>query len=226
MKEHPILFRPEMVKAILEDRKTQTRRPVNLPANAKHVAYWSTPTGRSQLGYADPGVNYWTTRGNHIDACPFGQPGDRLWVKERHCYLDVAKELRRDFKGARAEWDLVVEYSDGTEMCRRAVDLQPGPRPDLPRPKQTRERGEIGWRPAIFMNRWASRLSLEVTRIRVERLQEISEADVIAEGIRPREWAMENAVRYSQLWDSMRIGTSVEWVKNPWVWVIEFRRWP
>ena len=199
MKERPILFSGAMVRAILEGRKTQMRRAVKLPADADDVSYWTTPTGRSQVGYADPGVNYWTTRGNHIDPCPYGQPGDRLWVRET----------------------FYPSPCDIPTFCGfyRATD----------------EERDVKWKPSIFMPRALSRITLEVVGVRVERLQEISEADAIAEGIVPL-WLDGSPIRhdgtgaicrshFQNLWDSINgKRADAAWADNPWVWVVEFKR--
>ncbi len=243
MKERPILFSPAMVKAILDSRKTQTRRPV-MPQPGAVVDAKAFKGGGgfidSTVGDKDPLVK-----------CPYGRAGDRLWVKERHCYLDVAKKPRNDFKGARDEWDLVVEYSDGTELARVAWDNRPGPYQGPSRPKQTRDRGELKWRPSIFMHRWASRLTLEITAIRVELVQQISEKEVFAEGIQipvdsetkrpllqltgrfpPSAYLCKATIHdpaafvrahYASLWDSLNATRGYSWQTNPWVWVVEFK---
>ena len=157
-------------------------------------------------------------------------------MRERHCLLDVRKSALSRFplgpeNGNRLGpdvWGVVVEYSDGYEH-ETSVDGK--------KPKQTRERGETGWRPAIHMPRWASRLTLEVMSVRVERLQEISEGDCWDEGI--EEWLKDdkNLPRYSDgtpnkynnitqafqaMWNSIN-AKRAPWASNPWVWVIEFR---
>lgn len=160
--------------------------------------------------------------------CPYGQPGDRLWVRERHCFLDVTKSALSQFplgpqnNNARGPdiWNLCIEYSDGTQHETNREGKKP---------KQTRERGETKWRPGMFMPRWASRITLEITGVRVERVQEISGDDVLAEGIRsaplPSRSEMDMALRatYRELWDSLNAKRGFGWDKNPWVWVIEFK---
>jgi hypothetical protein len=210
MKERPILFSAPMVRAILAGTKTQTRRVVNLPADAKHVCYWAPPSGRSESGYADPGVNYWTpdpageTDSNHLNPCPYGQPGDRLWVREAFMH-----------EPADYCWEASVSIP-----CRPASTVY---RADYPESKP----GE-GWKPSIHMPRHLSRILLEVTSVRVERLQDISEADAVAEGVDfaghtdeiMHDYSPDE--RFSMLWES--INGAGSWNENPWVWVIEFRR--
>ena len=210
MKERPILFSAPMVRAILAGTKTQTRRVVNLPADAKHVCYWAPPSGRSESGYADPGVNYWTpdpageTDSNHLNPCPYGQPGDRLWVREAFMH-----------EPADYCWEASVSIP-----CRPASTVY---RADYPEFKP----GE-GWKPSIHMPRHLSRILLEVTSVRVERLQDISEADAVAEGVDfaghtdeiMHDYSPDE--RFSMLWES--INGAGSWNENPWVWVVEFRR--
>jgi len=217
----PILFSGPMVRAILDGRKTQTRRIVKLPSDAEQVKYWTTPSRKPQEGYADPGVNYWTRRGNHIDPCPYGVPGDRLWVRESlthitsdpvtarpcdvHCYT---ASVPRGMSSANPYEPNYLFPHDGDPPLK---------------PKNM---------PGIFMPRWASRITLEVLRVRVERLQEISYADAEAEGIDPlktelyphtnRGYKCQRA--YRVLWDSINAKRGYGWDKNPWVWVVEFRR--
>jgi hypothetical protein len=147
--EHPILFRGEMVRAILEARKTQTRRVVkDIECGADGHPYWpGTKKGGAFL---------------HPSQCPYGKPGDRLWVRETWKVMDPA------------EADVMFAAD---EMQRRCLDSPDhwwrGKRPDA------------RWRPSIHMPRWACRLVLEVTDVRVERLQDVSEEDAKAEGAVP-----------------------------------------
>ena len=201
MKERPILFNVEMVRALLDGRKTMTRRVAKLNA-----------AGRVQL----PGSphNWHCEDPDAWLACPYGQPGDRLWVKERHSFNDIMKSATPHC------WLVDVEYSDGTERNILA---------ETKKPKLTRERGEIGWRPSIHMPRWSSRILLEITNVRVEHVQEISEEDALNEGItyhdlpnngldpmRARTW-------FRGLWETINAARGFGWDVNPWVWVVEFR---
>lgn len=203
--ERPILFSDPMVRAILAGTKTQTRRVVKGEALT-----WLSP----HVGFTPEFV---ASKENGL--CPYGQPGDRLYVKERHAFLDVTKSALSQFPleggGFGPDvWNLCVEYSDGTENDAISVEGA--------KPKQTRERGETRWRPSIHMPRWASRITLEITGIRVERLWEISLADVQAEGCPFRPKTSEAEGWYRQLWE--QINGPGSWDANPWVWVVEFRR--
>ncbi|RLK57478.1 hypothetical protein BCL79_1884 [Stenotrophomonas rhizophila] len=196
MRERPILFNGAMVRAILSGAKTQTRRAV------KGVALdW--------LGKAQFTPEYVASPGN--DLCPFGQPGDRLWVRESFTDLrGTGIEHRPNIDGP------IQRYA-------YSADTLPGSPGDYAR----KDYG-IKWRPSIHMPREACRLVLEITNVRVERLHDISEADALAEGI-DRE-AMNGYARtgmhrsagfaFRDLWTS----TGGGWVSNPWVWVIEFNK--
>ncbi len=242
MKERPILFKAPMVRAILEGRKAQTRRVVkphlndcghflhsgNVDLAHKQIAEW-----REQNGHWF-GLSGYTTLANA--ACPYGQPGDRLWVRENHCFLDVVKSAMSRFplgagKFGPDVWNLNVEYQDGTEHEVSVEGVKP---------KQTRQRGEIKWRPSIHMPRWASRILLEVTCVRVERLSDISRVDAEAEGVGLRRVSETDYrwIDYSHkdeghtfgdprhsfwsLWKSINGEKSHD--ANPWVWVVEFKR--
>jgi len=231
VKARPILFSTQMVRALLASTKTQSRRVVKLPADAREVKYWTTPTGRSQVGYADPCVNYWTKRGNHIDACPYGQPGDRLWVRETwrtratlddYCPREI--ERRCLYAGFPQGPACPLHYAADGRMTVWGDN-------------DTEDFGEWGkMRSSIHMPRWASRITLEITRVRVERLQEISEEDARAEGVERDTEPCDHSRRsceeigclgpthrasYCALWEEIHGPGS--WGANPWVWVLEFK---
>lgn len=199
MKERPILFSAPMVRAILDGRKSQTRRYLTSDTNF-------TCEELTQL------------------KCRYGVPGDRLWVRETWCAVLPRKDGGLEYNGAR-----LVTPPDGesVELWYRA-DGELGPISclfdDGPR-----------WRPSLHMPRWASRLTLEVTSVRVERLQDISEEDAKAEGIgEAKPWVFDGGGpamgptathAFMRLWDSIngkRPGCA--WQDNPWVWAVTFRR--
>lgn len=192
MTERPILFSAPMIRALLADTKTQTRRVVKMRSH-------------HQIEQRDDGQNWPWMYDSERNAdwwmpCPHGQPGDRLWVREtwRVC-------------GGRE-----YEYQqDRTSVMYRATHQESG----FPLTWESYK-----WRPSIFMPRWASRITLEIAGVRVERLQEISEADAIAEGIPSGDVSPPDMARfaYRQLWES--INGHGSWDANPWVWVIEFKR--
>lgn len=239
MTERPILFSGAMVRAILAGRKSQTRRVVKL-------------IGAEVVEEAITGP--WPFSPQHDDwlACPFGRPGDRLWVRETHAFLD-----KRDPSGKR------VAYAAGPFLWGNS---DPKTGVTWPPPENSCDAVRVPrWRPSIHMPRWASRLTLEVTGVRVERLNAISEEDAVAEGVEvhmmPEEWRavrqqhgrneaitfdrepsadiiaelrlrdvthvparpMRSAASgFSSLWES--INGAGSWDANPWVWAITFKR--
>ena len=199
MKERPILFNADMVNAILSGRKTQTRRIVK-------------PTkDRNGSGcHLAPCEIAGEVNGGDYALCPYGQPGDRLWVRENFLYLMHGDVTAGDIK-----------YCASIDSRSAAGSKNPG----------------YWWRkrPSIHMPRWASRITLEIVSVRVERLKQISERDALQEGIGlvladnwPDPKAMSEAVAKSRragfklLWES--INGSDSWDTNPWVWVVEFKR--
>lgn len=218
--ERPILMKGEMIRAILDNRKSQTRRivkpqPEEIP---KHVT----------RAPGEPDPSYWWSGGNAgmmIDLrdmgsfCPQGKPGDRLWCKETFWPANQGK---------------TIHYrADMSPMDAAGFGAMYG-----------------GWKPSIFMPRKASRLTLEITAVRVERLQDISEADALAEGVEMGrcvctdcdfevtasgnpgamcpDWGCDGEIRkasakenYELLWES--INGKGSWDKNPFVWILEFK---
>jgi len=217
MRERPILFSGPMVRALLEGRKTQTRRAVKVQSpdgvwSPERDGKWWPTNGED---YVDTGV-----------ACPYGKPGDRLWVRETWGAVPrlagcekVCPERDHDGQGIRyrATWDRVHS---------------------------------VRWRPSIHMPRVASRISLEITEVRVERLQDISEDDARAEGLKAitkdghtvkygipdsdgfpgtddtgwpwAEWNVDPRKAFRRLWE--RINGAESWAANPFVWVLSFQR--
>ena len=193
-KERPILFSTDMVRAILDGRKTQTRRLFK----AKNGGVWPNKNDR-------PGMQ------QILRNCPYGRPGDRLWVRESFALSVV------DPDGLPPEDD-----PENYDVIYRA-DPPPAGWTD-----GDGKKAAIPWKPCIHMPRWASRILLEVVSVRVEKLGAISEADCIAEGcagghgsIPGYAYAATPVEHYRALWDSIN-GTG-SWDKNPWVWVVEFR---
>jgi hypothetical protein len=214
MTDRPILFSDPMVRALLDGSKTQTRRIVkpwsSKPSNAAVPA---------DVAYLPDFTCYRST-------CPYGQPGDRLWVRETF-FAYGRWETRYSEKKGRDEWHFV----DMTLECDRAYQYA-ADNPDVPLAKG---RGPLpGWhkRPAIFMPRAASRAAPEIVSVRVERLSDCSNGDAIAEGVALLNGRFtfnggmhESRVAidaYRTLWES--INGAGSWDANPWVWVIEFKR--
>lgn len=191
MKSRPILFSASMVRALLDGSKTQTRRVVKGPV-------WEVRNGqpKSAIAGCDP-------------VCPYGHPGDELWVRETFAYTDAHEP---QFEGS-------IEYrADNKCFAVSGNELFDVPHKCDPQP--------FGgpWKPSIYMPRWASRIALEITAVRVERLQDIHEADAKAEGITIRPECMQSpaVAIYSMLWEDINGPNS--WAANPWVWVVEFKR--
>ena len=197
MKERPILFSSAMVRALLAGTKTQTRRAVKVES---HQQIEQRDDGRDWPWMYDGerDADYWM-------ACPYGQPGDRLWVREAW--------------RAELTWNTTKpsEIPDEAALWYEADDQ---PRNNG---RGTKFKGKL--RSSIHIPRAASRITLEITSVRVERLQNISEADAIAEGVRNSlhlpggRFAREN---FENLW--WTVNGDGSWESNPWVWVIEFKR--
>ena len=204
--ERGMIFNAEMVRAILYGRKTQTRRPIK----------WKQ-TRFTEIGEREDGSKWpWSEDAEHAfdfwHPCPFGSVGDRIWVRET-------------FQGPLFDFDLMDSYcKDSTpfeksEFCVYKAD-------GVPAPEFYDADDELHccWRPSIHMPRWASRILLEITDVRVERLKSISDRDALREGCSAADMKSGDCVAdvFARLWAS--IYGSDSWNANPWVWVIEFKR--
>ena len=185
VKERGMIFNDEMVRAILGGNKTQTRRIVEEKFYGRAVA--------AEL------------LAKH---CPYGQPGDRIWVRETYRVhgkaTDVATLVYR--ASVRNSWTEQT-HRVPVEVCNKPVSEK--------------------WTPSIHMPRWASRILLEITDVRVERLHDMSDADAKAEGATPATYKITPSeavyrVGFGDIWRS--IYGQDNWLSNPWVWVIEFKR--
>ncbi|MEH9283688.1 hypothetical protein [Klebsiella quasipneumoniae] len=206
MTERGMIFNAEMVRAILDGRKTQTRRPVKFPVHDKNLG--CELAGNELAGEL--------SAGNYLNSA-FGKPGDRIWVRETFCPVD-------DTQYGGEKW----------------VDYRATPRYEASHPADwdsaPNDAEALKWRPSIHMPRWASRILLEITDVRVERLNAISEEDARAEGIidggclncgEPEPCGCANPEpdatdAFAYLWQS--IYGQENWNANPWVWVIDFKR--
>jgi hypothetical protein len=213
IKEHPILFNGPMVRAILDGQKTMTRRMTKLPEkfHLGSCAFENNPHG-------DEDFVIHGEFGNKQIYCPYGSVGDRLFVKETH-YL-FGYWIKNGFtKTGRQR----LKFRCVKERGVRFPD-------DTPTDTCTDKRC-AGWfkRHSIFMPRWASRITLEIIRVRVERLQEITSDDAEKEGWPGIQCAvgalnMPSIVWFRHLWDSINAKRGFGWDANLWVWVIEFKR--
>jgi hypothetical protein len=215
MKERPILFSGEMVKAILDGRKTQTRRVIKGRFNI--VTF---PDGNKLPVKIDDNDKM----AEDYIKCPYGQIGDRLWVRETFKYQNFSEGYDNgiqqggdhDFAFGFAQ----IEYRDGVRKIEIELDEE-----DLNIRKPVIDK----WYPSIHMPRWASRINLEITNIRIERLQDITEEDSQAEGVEyygEIDYTIGNTYKiiFRRLWDSINLKRGFGWNVNPFVWVVEFRR--
>ena len=203
MMDRPILFSAPMIRAILEGRKTQTRRVIKDTGFYAIDGHHGAETAKRE-------------RAALATRCPYGQPGDRLWVREafQPLFADgVENHWETDWKTGKGyaisypATDGIHEYLDADDNLTDAC------------------------KPSIHMPRWASRILLEITAVRVERLQDISEADAQAEGAPFELGELERLILgakakhrsgFVRLWQS--INGEQSWHENPWVWVVEFKR--
>ncbi|WP_048964781.1 hypothetical protein, partial [Klebsiella variicola] len=177
MKERGMIFNSEMVRAIVSGRKTQTRRIMKVQPESNQLGLLLIT---DSTRHSDIGKYHWAesnATGNHVRSklfsCPFGAVGDQIWVRET-------------FQGPLFDYELMDEYLEDSskfekpEFCQYAADG--GHRPEY---QDADDNLRHGWRPSIHMPRWASRILLEITDVRVERLNTISEEDATAEGVQP-----------------------------------------
>ena len=201
MKIYPILFNGEMVRAILDERKTQARRvikpqPIIQPSDSGHP-YVEFVWKDHQEGVVD-------CPDDMIQFCPYGNSGDELWVRETWQQLERTVYYAADERLETQDWPEGLWNVDK-------------------------------WRPSIHMPRWASRITLEVTNVQVERVQDITNDDCGAEGVLPVDSECQDLTGawvevddyfhpFIELWDSLNAKRGFGWDTNPWVWVINFRR--
>ncbi|MGR3753269.1 hypothetical protein [Edwardsiella anguillarum] len=196
MKERPIIFNDEMVRAIISGAKSMTRRPMKgvMPDNG----LWLKKPTKTRSG-----ITTHVMDAPKHGLCPFGHPGDHLWVREA-------------YQGPLLDYDQMEEY------CEYRAD-----RGSCPEYYDCDDNLRHGWSPSIHMPRWASRITLEITDVRVERLQDITEEEAKAEGATPAMYPItpsETPYRdgFGDIWRSIYGDDS--WDANPWVWVIAFKR--
>jgi hypothetical protein len=233
MKERPILFSGPMVRAVLDGSKTQTRRVVkpqpHHDVGSITVAHYE-PTVVNWRGEEEPGsviFGAYSEDGSWGCKCPFGAPGDRLWVRESGVISKLRGTLekpglfRHDVPTTPTIGDYRVEETRAPGASYNVAGC--------PRSSALLSYGAKAC-PSIHMPRWASRITLEVTGVRVERLQDISEADAESEGIDflrhvpDADETLTPSQLYMCLWDGLKPAAGAAWADNPWVWVVEFKR--
>ncbi|CAM6995272.1 hypothetical protein ACT3RZ_002115 [Enterobacter hormaechei] len=216
--ERGMIFNGEMVRAILDGRKTQTRRIIKDCTVGRDPISKFIQIGKKFIGCYPEDVPELIR-----ECCTYGVPGDRIWVRET-------------FQGPLFDFEQMEAYQEDSskfkkpEFCVYKADGKPAPEFF-----DADDNLHCGWRPSIHMPRWASRITLEITGVRVEQLKSISEEEARSEGVaRLREgfwkhyqpgWTQHQLSArgsFATLWDS--IYGSGEWDRNPWVWVVEFNR--
>ncbi|HBQ6504839.1 TPA: hypothetical protein L8N41_000939 [Klebsiella variicola subsp. variicola] len=243
MKERGMIFNAEMVRALLSGRKTQTRRIMKVQPESNQLGLLLITDSTK---HSDIGKYHWAesnATGNHVRSklfsCPFGAVGDRIWVRETWAILG-------NEDGCCIDWEEKLCKADersAARIYRASCEQRPGnyglwsiPDDADWKPHTKDYQYEGAWRPSIHMPRWASRILLEITDVRVERLNAISEEDARAEGIidggclncgEPEPCGCANPEpdatdAFAYLWQS--IYGQESWNANPWVWVIEFER--
>lgn len=252
VKERPILFNGEMVRAVLDGRKTQTRRVMNpqpIPNEHKEGKHWvSNNSVKSMIDVEDFLQGHDKTVAGCF--CPYGAPGDQLWVRETWRTFaapipcdDGSIEDRSIGLGFKSDDGLTYPDIDNvsTDVLHRLGKQY----------EQDMKSTGIGvprWRPSIHMPRWASRIQLEITDVRVERVQDISGEDAQKEGCTfvdfgKNKWGNQNPgwrcgdaathhgqaldtprFAFANIWNSINEKCGLGWDINPWVWVVEFHR--
>jgi hypothetical protein len=235
MREFPILLSTLMVRAIFDGRKTQTRRVVKCqpPDDVASISVSRYhPTIIDRCGEEAPGAEIFgafSDDGEWGCKSPYGEPGDRLWVREM--YIAFGRwEMRFSEKKGRDQWHFVDMTLETSHEYRF----------DGAVPNVARDAATPAWwrRPSIFMPRSASRALLEVADVRVERLQSINESDARQEGVTIEERHKVGyclgpghgadrppSIRaFRELWDGLNAAAGTGWDANPWVWVVEFRK--
>ncbi|EBX1153299.1 hypothetical protein ADQ19_09625 [Salmonella enterica subsp. enterica serovar Minnesota] len=226
MKERGMIFNAEMVRAILDGRKTQTRRIMAIQPEHSELGLRRVIDSKNGR---DNGKYFWSqsdARGlkmrSKVFGCPYGEVGDRIWVRET-------------YQGPLFDYEHMESYLEDSskfekpEFCVYRADGNPAPEF-----YDADDNLHCGWSPSIHMPRWASRITLEITGVRVERLNSISQEDAQAEGMELTGWRPTYSDpdsggevwtpydNFAQLWES--IYGEESWKANPWVWVIEFKR--
>lgn len=194
MKEHRIIFTAAEVEAYLAGRKTQARRVIKPQPTSRAAGMYPDLDDGSRWVFDEDEYGEW-----HRTPCPYGQPGDRLWVAETW--------------GLRLTKDHPTLGAFGHWLTGQADLLRRDNAPMVVVYRADRNSNSAYWRPATQMPRWASRITLEITGVRVEQVQDISRDDALAEDKALKQFPV--------FWDLRNANRGYDWDKNPWVWVLE-----
>lgn len=245
MKERPILFSGPMVRAILDGRKTMTRRVITqFPVSGYRWGGWvcEPQKDRGKATIVPESNSKYCATGQIKARCPYGQPGDRLWVRETWrigawCMDDgqIAVDYKASPEITRTPWLSIPDDDDGEKFNRYWVQTCD----ELAKKDVTPDsdgnyhwepgKAPLNWRPSIYMPREDARIILEVVSVRVERVQDISSRDAWNEGATcsctsPVPQCAGNIDAFRNIWDSINAKRGYGWDANPWVWVVEFRQ--
>lgn len=215
VKSRGIIFKGEMVRAILEGRKSQTRLAVKPQPNQDQIDDWLFNHGKIKR----TGLEILNSLFEDSIECPYGQPGDQLWVRETWA-------LTGGFA------DVIASELDGDTMSDENIKYRAD--------QDSYDDVVQSWRPSVHMQKWASRINLEITNVRIECLQDISDDDARSEGISkfecigldqriegPQDRTQRthpHVVAFASFWDSSNFYRGHGWIKNPHVWVVEFKK--
>jgi len=216
----PIIFNTEMVRAILNGRKTQTRRVIKPQPDADGFIKSASTEHPQEWKFTKKVFNGVCNAKTDWIKCPYRQPGDVLWVRETHAFIWPGED-----PVPLEECNIEYKADTGSAYPGRWPAEEARGNPEAPK-----------WCPSIHMPRWAARLFLKITDVRVERVQDISLADVLAEGteigaipwedcrgnVYPEQDEYATLENFIVLWDSINSKRGYPWESNPWCWVIEF----
>ena len=239
VKEKPIIFSGPMIRAILQGTKTQSRRVIKpqpdtshwKPGYLKKAKEWRpmVQLGPVHHGY-DPKIWCLHNVGDSASSvpftgrkCPYGVPRDRLWVRESYHLKSIGDDFIELIYAANGSGKSHYIDDPRNEDTEKAMEIL----------SRDNERDFLGYHPSIHMPRWASRITLEVVSVRVERIQDISNTDIVAEGITPADtkavadpwddFYCRYQMSFIELWDTINKKRGYGWEKNPHVWVVEFK---